>query len=238
MLFVIVHYVTILALIIRDTLMKIIKAIFLPIVFLLLTGCSAVFVENSVPKPEPLSIAQYEQKPNVFFKVRSIHGTPSYVRTARPMWDNYVKNQVAYAANKNQLFNYWTFNEDEINTVGSVFDRPDEKSEIKIDYRIEVAYFHEIDYDEKGWALVWTGLTLGLLPTHYNQYTTIELRVYDNKEKLLYSGQNSTSSKTWNGIWFIPIGFFYDYDDVSKQEYYQIETLFLDAVRKNVFKYK
>lgn len=207
-----------------------------------LAGCSALIIQNPIPKPEPLTMAQYTQKPNVFIKVRALHGTPTMVRTARPIWDNYVKSRVASVVNESQLFNYFTFNEDEgINTVGSVFGRSDDKRfEKKIDYRIEIAYFEEIDYDQVGWSTVKSTFTLGLIPFYHDQYVMVTMKVFDNNDGKELDAEQSkmVNAKTWKGIWFIPLHFIYTDRDLDKQVDYQIETLLYKAVREGVFKYK
>lgn len=220
--------------------MRLVKFLLLSLIFVL-SGCTATFIEKSISPPQQFSAEQYKNKPNAYIQVKWINGNPNKFITSDPRWDEGTKNRMSYLLNKTQLFNYYTFDKDQVENDAIIFnrDRTDQANQHKkeIDYTLELVIYNNYDKVWTDWVPITQLFSLGLVPVYYTNEYIVTLKVYDKQGSLVKSGQNSILAKSWVSWWVLPLSFQNAQSDVGYLINNQIETLLKECVDQNIFKY-
>ncbi|MFD1260614.1 hypothetical protein [Entomomonas asaccharolytica] len=222
--------------------MKLVKLL-LSVIFVL-SGCQATFVEKSISKPELPSLGHYKNKPNAYIQTKWINGNPNKFIKSDPRADAALKNGVTKIVNEAHLFNYFTFDKDQVEQDALIFDRDKTdrayQNKKPIDYTIELIVYDNYDKVWTDWVPITQLFSLGLVPVYATDEFIVTMKVYDNEGELIKSGKNSTATRTWVSWWVLPLGLTkYDTKDViTELVTQQVIALFKECVDQNIFQYK
>lgn len=222
--------------------MKLVKYLLLSLV-ILLNGCQATFVERTLPQPNLSSLDHYKNKPNAYIQVKWISGTPDKFIKSDPRANESLKKGVDIILKNANLFDYFTFDKDQIEKDALIFDRDrtDRAYQHKkpIDYTVELVVYDNYDKVWTDWIPITQLFSLGLIPVYCTDEFIVTMKVYDKQGKLIKSGKNSTATKTWVSWWFLPLGLTKQetISVITEQVTLQIQILLKECIEENVFKY-
>ncbi len=165
------------------------------------------FIEKGITPPKDFTVQSTVKKPNALINAQTIYGNPNRFIKYAPQVQQSTIYQISYAADKYKLFDYYTFDKDQVNNEDTIFNRDNSSTKKEIDYTVDMVVFLDYDKNWVDWIPITRLFSLGLIPVYNTTETLVTLKIYDKNNQLISSTQNSALMKLWTSWWVLPLSF-------------------------------
>ena len=187
-----------------------------------LGGCAS-FTKDEVAPVDLPSMANYQNKPNVYVDFDFYQGNPDNASANEvPQARDMLKPELKRAFSESGLFGRVTFDEFE-------------KQPGDYNLRLKV-YNHAPGGGQMAMAFI-SGLTLTIIPSVATDQYTMSLETLDERGQSLGKTSNHDAINTWMGIWFLPMVGNTPKEAVTDTFSRQVNALLKNWVDSNRMKY-